>query len=83
MILERGLIKMKTYFKPEEVEEMVNTEEAKVLVAAHKLMPNCKVKSIVHVPGAYNIYAVGTDADVTVLVWIHDDGHLSCDVVCW
>ena len=38
----------------------------------------------VKVPGSYNIYAVGTDGDVTLLVWVHNDGKdFTIKAECW
>lgn len=42
-----------------------------------------QASSIVRVPGRYEVYALGTEHDVTMLVWIHDDGSTSIKKVCW
>jgi len=39
--------------------------------------------SIVKVPGAYDVYALGTSGDVTLLAWIHQDGSVRVKYVCW
>ena len=42
------------------------------------------VVTVAPLPGAYNVYAINTDGDVSALVWFHDnEPAATVEVVCW
>lgn len=45
--------------------------------------PNSYIYDLVEVPGRYQVYAGGTDGDVTIMCWIKNDGDCVCKWVCW
>ena len=72
---------MKKEFKKDEL--IGNNDESRAISAASQVMPSAHFKSVTKIPGAYNIWCVGTSGDVTILVWLHMDGRAFVDVVCW
>lgn len=72
---------MKKSFAKNEI--IGNSDEARAISAASMVMPSSHFKSVTKVPGALNIWAVGTSGDVVILVWLHVDGHVVTNVVCW
>lgn len=72
---------MKTRFEKSDI--IGSTDEARVISAAARVMPSSHFKSVTKIPGDYNVWAVGTSGDVTILVWLHKDGKVITDVVCW
>jgi hypothetical protein len=72
---------MKTRFEKSDI--IGNSDESRAISAASRVMPSTHFKSVTKIPGAYNIWAIGTTGDVTILVWLHIDGHVTTDVVCW
>jgi hypothetical protein len=55
-----------------------------ILRAAKRAYPEWahEYSTPVKIPGAYNVYAVGTNGDVTLLVWEHH-GDFSVQHACW
>ena len=72
---------MKTRFEKSDI--IGSTDEARAINAAAHVMPSSHFKSVTKIPGAYNVWAIGTSGDVTICVWLHKDGKVTTDVVCW
>ena len=74
---------MTKYISKEEIEIAMKTEKAKI--AAQIAFPQWVTSDAkaVAVPGWYDVYAVGTAHDVTVLIWINNSGEAKCHAVIW
>ena len=67
-----------------EFSEYDNTD--KIVEAAFKLAygnTNWKWEKPVQVSGILDIWASGTNGDVTLLCWVHDDGNITTQAVAW
>ena len=64
----------------------ISNEKVNVILEAIARDPNTpwQPTSIVEIPGAYNVYALGTTGDVTLLAWLHSDGKtVTVKHQCW
>lgn len=58
----------------------------KIVEAAFKLAygnTNWKWSHPVQNQGALNVWSSGTDGDVTLLCWLHEDGNITVQAVTW